>query len=84
VGMFCALAHVFGGTEGVGSCLHVLRSETHFGSHRGRQVQFSCFALPDSFSAEPGVPGPVFIFCVLGFVWGGTERVGSHCHVLRS
>jgi hypothetical protein len=41
--LFCALGHFFGGTEGVGSRFHVLRSQTHFRRYRGRRVQFSCF-----------------------------------------
>jgi hypothetical protein len=32
---------------------HVLRSRTRFRRFRGRRVPFSCFALPDSFSAVP-------------------------------
>jgi hypothetical protein len=49
--MFCAPRLVFGGTEGVGSRLHVLRSRTRFRRYRGRRVPFSFFALPDSVSA---------------------------------
>jgi hypothetical protein len=41
------------GTEGIVSRFHVLRSRTRFWRYRGRRVAFSCFALPDSFSAEP-------------------------------
>jgi hypothetical protein len=47
--MFCATRLVFGGTEGVGSRFHVLRSRTRFRLYRGRRVPFSCSALPDSF-----------------------------------
>jgi hypothetical protein len=94
---------MFEGTEGIGSHIHVLRSRTCFRRYRGRRVPFSCFALPESFSAVPGrrlpfscfarpysfsiVPralGPVFKFCAHGLVFGGTEGVGSHIHVLRS
>jgi hypothetical protein len=74
----------FGGTEGVGTRSHVLRALTRFRRYSGRQVPFSCFALPDSFSAVPSVLGHVFIFCVLGLILGGTEDVGSRFHVLRS
>jgi hypothetical protein len=47
--IFCAPRLVFGYTEGVWSCLHVLRSRTRFRRYRGRLVLFLCFALPDSF-----------------------------------
>jgi hypothetical protein len=75
--------HVFGGTEGVLSLFHVLRSRTRFRRYRGCRLPFSCFALPDSFSAVPRASGPVFMFCVTGLVFGGTEGVGSRLHVLR-
>jgi hypothetical protein len=45
---------------------------------------FSCFVLSDSISAVSSVSGPVFIFCPLGLIFGGTEGVGSHFHVLRA
>jgi hypothetical protein len=38
--MFCAPGFVLGGTEGVGSRFHVLRSETHFRRYCGRRVLF--------------------------------------------
>jgi hypothetical protein len=38
---------IFGGTEGVGSRFNVLRARTYFRLYRGRQVPFSCLALPD-------------------------------------
>jgi hypothetical protein len=82
--MSCASVIVFGGTECVGSRFHVLRSQTRFRRYRGRRVPFSCFALPDSFSAVPRASGPVFMFCAPGLIFGGTERVGSRFHVLRS
>jgi hypothetical protein len=82
--MFFAPGLVFGGTEGVGSRFHVLRSRTHFRRYRGRRVPFSCFALPDSFSAVPRASGPIFMFCALGLLLSGTEGVGSRFHVLRS
>jgi hypothetical protein len=82
---FSAPGLVFGGTEGVGSCFRVLRSRTHFRRFRGRQVPFSRFAFPDSFSAVPGASGPVFLFCAAGLVFGGTEGVVGSCfYVLRS
>jgi hypothetical protein len=82
--MFCASGLVFGGSEVVGSCFHVLRSRTRFRRFRGRRVQFSCFALPDSFFAIPRASGPVFMFCVPVLVFGGAEGVGSSFRVLRS
>jgi hypothetical protein len=51
--MFCAPGLVFYGTEGVGSCFHVLRVQTRFSRYRGHWVPFSCFALLDSFSTIP-------------------------------
>jgi hypothetical protein len=81
--MFCALELVFGGSEAVGSHFHVLCGRTRFRRYRGRQVPYSCFALPDSFSRVPRVSGPVFMFCAPGLVFGGTEGVGSRFHVLR-
>jgi hypothetical protein len=82
--MFCAPGLIFGATEGVDSYFHVLRSRTHFRRYRGRQVLFSCFALPDSFSTVPRVSGPVFMFCTPELYFGGTEGVGSCFHVLRA
>jgi hypothetical protein len=73
---FCAPVLVFGGTEGVGSRFHVLQSRTCFGRYLGRRVPFSCFVLPDSFSALPRASGPVFMFCTSGLVFGVTEGVG--------
>jgi hypothetical protein len=81
--MFCAPRLVFGGTEGVGTIFHVLRSRTHFRLYRGRRVPFSCLTLPETVPAVPSVLVPVFIFCAPGFVFGGTEGVGSRFHVLR-
>jgi hypothetical protein len=75
--MFCAPGLVFGGTEGVGSLFHVLRSRTHFRLYRGGRVPFSCFALPDLFSVVQRSSGPVFMFCAPGLFFDGTEGVGS-------
>jgi hypothetical protein len=89
----CAPGPIFGGTDGVGSRFyvlrsrtrfHVLRSWTHFWHYRGRRVPFSCFALPDPFSAVPTASGTIFMFCAPGLVFGGTDGVGSRFHVLRS
>jgi hypothetical protein len=70
---------VFGGTEGVVSLFHVLRSRFPFRRYRGRRVPLSCFALSDSFSAVPGASGPFFMFCALGLVFDGTVlRAQTH------
>jgi hypothetical protein len=61
--LFCAPGHVFCGTRGVGSRFLVLRARTHFRRYRGRQIPFSCFARPDSFSAVPRASCLVFMFC---------------------
>jgi hypothetical protein len=75
---------VYGGTEGVGLCFHVLRSRTHFRRYRWRRVSFSCFARPNSFSAVPTASGPVFMFCSPERVFDGVEGVGTRFQVLRS
>jgi hypothetical protein len=82
--LFCAPGLIFGGTNGVRSDFHVLRSRTHFWRYRRRRVPFSCFALPNSFSAVPRASGLVFIFCGEGLIFGSTECVGSRFHVLRA
>jgi hypothetical protein len=70
--MFCAPGLVFGGSEGVGSCFHVLRARTRFRRYRRRpvpfsssapRVTFSCFALHDTFSAVSCASSLVFMFC---------------------
>jgi hypothetical protein len=76
--------HIFGGTVGVRSRFHVLHSLTRFRLCGGRQVPFSCFASPYSFSAIPWASDPVFMFCTPGLVFGDTECVGSRFHVLRA
>jgi hypothetical protein len=82
--MFCSPVLVFGGTEGVGSRLHVLRARTRFRWNRGRRVPFSCFALPYSFLVVPRATGNVCLFCTPEHVFDGTGGVGSRFHVLRS
>jgi hypothetical protein len=82
--IFFATGHVFGGAEGVGSRFHVLSSQTHFRRYRWRRVPFSCFARPDSFSAEPRASAPIFMFFVPILVFGDTEGSRSHFRVLRS
>jgi hypothetical protein len=75
---------IFGGTVGVGSRFHVLRARTRFPRCRVRQVPFSCFPRPGSFSTVPRALGPVFIFCTHGLFFGHAECVGSRFHVLRA
>jgi hypothetical protein len=58
--MFYATGLVFGGTEGVRFCFHVLRVCTSFLRYRGRRVPFSCFARPHSFSTVPRASGPFY------------------------
>jgi hypothetical protein len=81
---FCAARLVFGGKGGIGSSFHVLCPRARFRRYRGRRVSISCFALPDSFLAVPRASGPVFIFCALGVIFGGTEGVGTRFHFLRA
>jgi hypothetical protein len=80
--MFCAPGLIFGGTEGVGSRFHVLRSQTRFRQYGGRRVPFSCFALPNSFSTVRRASGPVFVFCVPGLIFGGIDGFRSRFHIL--
>jgi hypothetical protein len=81
--MFCAPELIFGGSEGVGSSLHVLRSLTRFWRYRRRRVPLSCFALPDTFPAVQRSSCPVVIFCARGLIFDGSKGVGSRLHVLR-
>jgi hypothetical protein len=82
--MFCAPGIIFGGTEGVESRFHVLCSRTHFRRCGVCRVPFSCFSLPDSFTAVSRVSGPFFMFCETGLIFDGTECMGSRFHVLCS
>jgi hypothetical protein len=82
--IFCASGHDFGGTEGVRSRFYVLHAQTHFWRCRVRRVPFSCFVCPNLFSAVPRATGPVFMFCAMGLIFGGTEGVRSRFHVLRA
>jgi hypothetical protein len=82
--MFRAPGLVFGCTVGVGFRFLVWRSQTHIGRNRGRLVQFTCFVLPDSFLAVPGVLDPIFMSYAPGIVFNGTEGDLSHFHVFRS
>jgi hypothetical protein len=82
--MFCAPRLVFGGTKGVGSRFPVLCDRTRFRGYRGRQIPFSCFELPDSFSAVPRASLPVLTFCAPRLIFGGSAIFGSRFHVLRA
>jgi hypothetical protein len=79
--MFCAPELIFGGTSGIRSRFHVLRSQILFRWCGGRRVPFSCFTLPDLFLTIPMASGPVFMFCVPVLIFDGTEGVGFHFHV---
>jgi hypothetical protein len=59
-------------------------ARTFFRRSRGRRVSFSCFAFLDTFSAILRALGPVLMFCAPGLIFGETEGVGSHFHVVRS
>jgi hypothetical protein len=82
--LFYVSGLIFGGTEGVGSYFHILRSRTHFQRYRGRQVPFSCFARLDSFSAVSRASGPFFMFYGPELVFDGTEGVGARFNILHS
>jgi hypothetical protein len=82
--MFCVLRLIFGCNEGVLSLFHVLRSRNYFRRYRGRRVPLSCFALPESFSAEPSASGHTFMFCAPGLIIGDSKGVVSRFHVLRA
>jgi hypothetical protein len=84
VSMYCAPGHVFGCTEGVGSRFHVFRARSRFRRYRGRRVPFSCFALPDTFSAVPRASSPVFMFYAPRLFFDGTKGVGSRFHIMLS
>jgi hypothetical protein len=71
--MFCVPGLIFGGTKDVRSRFHVLRARTRFRRNRGRRVPFSCFALPNSFSAVPRASTPVFMLYAPRLVFGGIE-----------
>jgi hypothetical protein len=81
--MFRAPRLLFGGTEGVGSSFNVLLALTRFRQYRGRPVLFSCFALPDIYSAVPSASSHVFKFCAPRLIFGVPKGDGSRLHVLR-
>jgi hypothetical protein len=82
--MFCAPGLTFGGTDGAGFGFLVLLSQTRFQRYRACRVPFSCFTLPNPFSAVSTALGTVFMFCAPGLGFGGTEANGFCFHVLRS
>jgi hypothetical protein len=82
--IFLAPGLVFGGTKGVRTHFHVLRFRARFLRYGGRRVSISFFALPNSFSGAPMASVPVFMFCVPGLVFGGTEGVRSYFYFLRA
>jgi hypothetical protein len=81
---FCVPELMFNGTYGVVFRFHILRSWTRLRRLRGRGVPFSCFAIPDSFSAVLRASRLVFMFCAPGHVFGSSEGVGSRFQILRS
>jgi hypothetical protein len=82
--IFCTFRLVFGGTEDIGSSFHVLRYRSRFRRYRGRGVQFSCFALSNSFWTVPKASGPIFMFFVLWLILDDTKSVGSNFRILHS
>jgi hypothetical protein len=82
--IFCATEHGFVDAECVGSRFHILHFGTSFWRYRVRRDPFSCFALPDSFSAVARASDPVFMFSAPEHIFGGAKGVGSCFHVLRS
>jgi hypothetical protein len=82
--IFCAPVLIFGDNEGVGSSFHILRSRTHFRRYRGRQLLFSCFTLPDSFSTITRASTPIFMFCAPGLIYDGNEGVDFRFDVLSN
>jgi hypothetical protein len=82
--MFSAPGPIFGGTDGIDFCVHVLRSWTRFRRYRRRRISFSCFALSEPFTTVPTPSGLVVMFFCFGLIFGGTKGVVYHFHVLRS
>jgi hypothetical protein len=80
--VFCSRTR-FRRNRGVESRFLVFRSWTRFRRYCGRQIPFSCFALPDSFSAVKWASCRILMFCAPGLVFGGTRGVGSRFLVLR-
>jgi hypothetical protein len=81
--MYCATEFILDGTDGIGSHFHILRSRTRFRCFRGRRVPFSCFASPYSFLAVARALDPILLFCDPELIFGVSEGVRAHFHVLR-
>jgi hypothetical protein len=77
--MFSTPGHVFGDTEGVKSRFHIFRSRLYFRRYREREISFSYFALPDTFSEVQRSSGPFFMFCAPEFISAVPRALG---HVL--
>jgi hypothetical protein len=68
--MFSAPGLVLGGTEGVDSRFHVLRTRAHFRRYRGRLVSSSCFAPPGLiFGVTEGVGSHFHFLRARNHVW---------------
>jgi hypothetical protein len=80
--MFCAPGIVFGGSECVGSRLHIFRSHTLFQRFQRPRFQVLCFGESDSFSAVSRASGPILMFCDTRLVFDDTEVIGSRFHFL--
>jgi hypothetical protein len=71
--MFCTPGLIFYAAK---SSFHVLRSLTLFQRYRGRQVRFSYFALPNSFSAVSRVSGSFSCFTLPDSLWSVPRASG--------
>jgi hypothetical protein len=67
--MFCAPKLIFDEIVFVGSYFNVLSSLTRFRRYRGRQVQFSCCVLPESFSTIKRRQFPFSYFALSDSFW---------------
>jgi hypothetical protein len=74
--MFDATGPVSGGIEGAESNFHVSRSPPHFPQYLGRRVPFSCFSLPDTFSAVQGRRVPFSCFALPNTFWAVSRVSG--------
>jgi hypothetical protein len=77
VSRFRALGLVLGGTDSAGSIFQVSRYQTHFRRYRWHWVQFSSFALSDTFSTLPRVPSLIFNVHANRLIFSSTNSVGS-------
>jgi hypothetical protein len=76
----CAPGLVFDGFDGVGCRFHVFDGTRGVGC----RMSFSCFALPDTFSAVQRASGPIFMFCTPGLIFNFSEGVRSSFRTLHS